>query len=108
MLIVLGDDGEMCIEGIICLSLDVYELSNRLLVPPQWDTAFTELCSQRSKIWRWGWRVDILRNSEQRNTIRTEAFFFPRFLTGHGEKPALRLVPSPKGGCWQAHNSRGL
>lgn len=48
MLIVLGDDGETRIEGIICLSLDVYELSNRLLVPPQWDTAFTELCSQRS------------------------------------------------------------
>ena len=48
MLIVLGDDGEICIVGIICLSLDVYELSNRLLIPPQWDTAFTELCSQRS------------------------------------------------------------
>lgn len=48
MLIVLGDDGEICVVGIICLSLDVYELSNMLLVPPQWDTAFTQLGSQRS------------------------------------------------------------
>ena len=71
-------------------------------------TTKKKLFPKLHKIWRWGWRVDILRNSEQRNTIRTEAFFFPRFLTGHGEKPALRLVPSPKGGCWQAHNSRGL
>lgn len=49
MLIVLGDDGELFIVEIICMSLDIYELSNRLLVPPQWDTAFTQLCSQRSK-----------------------------------------------------------
>lgn len=60
------------------------------------------------QIWSWGWRVGILGNREQRNTIRTEAFFFPHFLPGHCEKLALGLVPSPKGGCWQAHNSRGL
>lgn len=47
MLIVLGDDGEICIVGIICLSLDVYELSNRLLIPPQW-VSIHRLCSQRS------------------------------------------------------------
>ena len=71
-------------------------------------TTKKKLFPKLHKIWRWTWRVDILVNLEQRNVIRTEAFFFPHFLTGHAEKLALGLVPSLKDGCWQAHNSRGL
>lgn len=45
MLIVLGVDGEIVIVGIICTSSGINELSDRLLVPLKWGTAFAQLCS---------------------------------------------------------------
>lgn len=47
MLIVLGDDGETFVVGILSVSVSVDELCNRLLMPLRWITAFTQLCSWR-------------------------------------------------------------